>query len=493
MKFQISFLVTRLLDARGAAGGRRSGPVRPRADADRSRPRSAARPRRVPARPATTLPCTGCSSRRPRAPSSSSTPADARTAATSATSPRRTRSSASIQGLVIAGAIRDGGAIAALGFPVFHGGFAPASCVKERVVSLGEPVTIGGVEIAPGDQVIADSDAILVVAAADWPAVEAGAQAIQEAEDELRIALNQGQRLADLLDLPDDAGPCRRRRRRHVHRRDPPRRRRPRRDPQAALDAAELRPGGRRGGRRSRGRPGRRGRPRDDGGDERRARAARQPDGARHDRRLPRRARAPPAADPAHVRPLLAQAAAARRAASPLRAERARRRGRHRRQSRRRGGEPRARRPPARDRGRVRGGLLPALLPLPRARAALRRDPGRGAPGGERLALERDPARAARVRALRDHRRQRLRAAADVLVHRPDPDRPRRDRDRRAAPDHAVVRRRHDRGRREGAAGLRARVGPGGGRRGGPRDGRSSSASTTCSPSTWAARPRRRR
>ena len=32
-----------------------------------------------------------------------------------------------IHGLVIDGAIRDGGAVAILGFPVFHGGFAPAS------------------------------------------------------------------------------------------------------------------------------------------------------------------------------------------------------------------------------------------------------------------------------------------------------------------------------------------------------------------------------
>jgi 4-hydroxy-4-methyl-2-oxoglutarate aldolase len=108
-----------------------------------------------------------------------------------------------IQGLVISGAIRDGGAVAALGFPVFHGGLAPASPVKERLLSLNEPVTIGGVQIAPGDQVIADSDAILVVAAADWPTVEAGAQAIRDAEDELRIALNQGQHLANLLDLPE--------------------------------------------------------------------------------------------------------------------------------------------------------------------------------------------------------------------------------------------------------------------------------------------------
>ena len=58
------------------------------------------------------------------------------------------------------------------------------------------------------------------------------------------------------------------------------------------------------------------------------------------------------------------------------------------------------------------------------------------------------------------------------VVHRPDPDRPRRDRDRRAAADHAVVRRGDDRGGREGAAGLRARVGSGRRRRGRPVDGR---------------------
>jgi 4-hydroxy-4-methyl-2-oxoglutarate aldolase len=108
-----------------------------------------------------------------------------------------------IQGLVIAGAIRDGGAVAVLGFPVFHGGLAPKGCVKERVLSVNEPVTIGGVEIAPGDQVVADSDAILVVSAADWPTVEAGARAIQEAEDDLRTALVQGARLAELLDLQE--------------------------------------------------------------------------------------------------------------------------------------------------------------------------------------------------------------------------------------------------------------------------------------------------
>src|SRR5438067_640121 len=62
----------------------------------------------------------------------------------------------------------------------------------------------------------------------------------------------------------------------------------------------------------------------DDSCDERRARAARRADRARDDRRLPRRARAAAPPDPAHVRPVLAQAAAARPAPPPLRGERTR-------------------------------------------------------------------------------------------------------------------------------------------------------------------------
>ncbi len=108
-----------------------------------------------------------------------------------------------VQGLVIGGSIRDGGLIAVLGFPVFHAGFAPATCVKELAPSVGEPVEVGGVRIAPGDQIVADSDAVLVVAAADWPAVEAAAREIQAFEDDLRTHILRGGRLADQLELPE--------------------------------------------------------------------------------------------------------------------------------------------------------------------------------------------------------------------------------------------------------------------------------------------------
>jgi len=107
-----------------------------------------------------------------------------------------------LQGLVIDGAIRDSAAVAALRFPVFHAGFEPASCVKQRALSVGDPVQIGGVEVAPGDQVVADRDAVLVVAGADWPGVQAAAAEIEAREEELRVQLRAGRRLADLLELP---------------------------------------------------------------------------------------------------------------------------------------------------------------------------------------------------------------------------------------------------------------------------------------------------
>jgi 4-hydroxy-4-methyl-2-oxoglutarate aldolase len=111
-----------------------------------------------------------------------------------------------IQGLVIDGSIRDGRAVAALGFPMFHAGFAPASCVKRRALSVGESVQIAGVEITAGDQVVADRDAVLVIARADWPAVQEAAAAIEAREEELRVQLRGGRRLADLLELPPGDG-----------------------------------------------------------------------------------------------------------------------------------------------------------------------------------------------------------------------------------------------------------------------------------------------
>ncbi len=107
-----------------------------------------------------------------------------------------------LQGLVIDGPIRDGGAIGVLGFPVFHAGFVATGPAKREAPSVGEPVSVGGVEVAPGDQIVADSDAVLVVPAADWPAIEAAALELLAREDEIRTHLLRGGRLAEILELP---------------------------------------------------------------------------------------------------------------------------------------------------------------------------------------------------------------------------------------------------------------------------------------------------
>jgi 4-hydroxy-4-methyl-2-oxoglutarate aldolase len=90
-----------------------------------------------------------------------------------------------------------------LGFPVFHTGFDPATAVKEVAPSVGEPVEIGGVRIAPGDQIVADSDAVLVVPRQEWPSVEAAARELQERDEDVRTHILRGGRLADVLELPE--------------------------------------------------------------------------------------------------------------------------------------------------------------------------------------------------------------------------------------------------------------------------------------------------
>ena len=74
-----------------------------------------------------------------------------------------------------------------------------------------------------------------------------------------------------------------------------------------------------------------------------------------------------------------------------------------------RGGRPRRGERAARGAGRRGRGLLPVVVPQPRARAADRRDPAGGAAGRLRLALDRGAAADPRLRAPFDDRAERLR------------------------------------------------------------------------------------
>lgn len=107
-----------------------------------------------------------------------------------------------VAGLVIDGSVRDLAELEKLRFPIFHRGSCPHSCGKEHGGSVGEPVTVGGVRVSPGDQIVADIDAAVVIPRDRWPRVRDGACAVQERERKIRAALADGSRLASLISVP---------------------------------------------------------------------------------------------------------------------------------------------------------------------------------------------------------------------------------------------------------------------------------------------------
>jgi 4-hydroxy-4-methyl-2-oxoglutarate aldolase len=70
-----------------------------------------------------------------------------------------------IAALVVDGVIRDLAEARAIGFPVFARGVIPIPGAKNVVGMFGVPVNCGGVEVAPGDIVIADEEGIVSVPA----------------------------------------------------------------------------------------------------------------------------------------------------------------------------------------------------------------------------------------------------------------------------------------------------------------------------------------
>jgi 4-hydroxy-4-methyl-2-oxoglutarate aldolase len=96
-------------------------------------------------------------------------------------------------GAVCAGPIRDASQIGALGFPVFATGRAPydINCRLE-VVGHGTPVSIGEVEIAPGDLLVADDDGVLVVPTAVIDEVVARVALKSQRESAFLAAVREG-------------------------------------------------------------------------------------------------------------------------------------------------------------------------------------------------------------------------------------------------------------------------------------------------------------
>lgn len=68
-----------------------------------------------------------------------------------------------IAGVVIDGAVRDGEAIRALGFPMVAAGLNPNGPTKSVPGRVNHPISIGGVTVNPGDLVVGDADGVTVI------------------------------------------------------------------------------------------------------------------------------------------------------------------------------------------------------------------------------------------------------------------------------------------------------------------------------------------
>ncbi len=107
-----------------------------------------------------------------------------------------------IAGVIIDGAVRDVDDIRALGFPVF---------AKREVPNAGEPkgfgeinvrIFCGGIEVNPGDWIIADDNGVMVIPKQKAYEIAKRAFEVKKAEDRIRAEIEEkGRTLADVIEL----------------------------------------------------------------------------------------------------------------------------------------------------------------------------------------------------------------------------------------------------------------------------------------------------
>ncbi|MFF4198320.1 RraA family protein [Nonomuraea sp. NPDC001831] len=102
-------------------------------------------------------------------------------------------------GVVCDGYVRDRGKVLELGFPVFARGTRPIDYrARMRVAAVQEPVTCGGVLVAPGDLVLAEDDGIVSVPRSREAEVASRAEARLATESDVLSDLLGGARLREV-------------------------------------------------------------------------------------------------------------------------------------------------------------------------------------------------------------------------------------------------------------------------------------------------------
>jgi len=103
--------------------------------------------------------------------------------------------------ILVDGAVRDADELAALGLPVWARWVSPKGAKRERLLGLGVPVFLGGVEVRLGDYLVLDGDGVVVVPRERAREVLQKARERAEREGRLRERFAGGELSLDLYGL----------------------------------------------------------------------------------------------------------------------------------------------------------------------------------------------------------------------------------------------------------------------------------------------------
>lgn len=109
--------------------------------------------------------------------------------------------------LLVDGAVRDADELRALGLPVWARHVSPRGARRERLLALGGPVYVAGVEVRLGDYVVLDGDGVVVVRKERAREVLAKARERVQREASLRGRFARGELSLDLYGLREKVAP----------------------------------------------------------------------------------------------------------------------------------------------------------------------------------------------------------------------------------------------------------------------------------------------